>query len=186
VYWFSAASIFSFYQVKSVMSKQQYDRLLVLVVDDNHYMRTIVSAMLRSIGITQIREASDGAEALGLCKDWRPDLIIMDLVMDQLDGLETARLIRTAKDSAVPHVPIIMMSGHADRRTVMEARDAGINEFVVKPMTAKALIDRITKLVNSDRAWIKCKNYTGPDRRRKHPPAYSGVMRRQMDAKIEI
>jgi two-component system, chemotaxis family, chemotaxis protein CheY len=168
------------------MSKQQYDRLLVLVVDDNHYMRTIVSAMLRSIGITQIREASDGAEALALCKDWRPDIIIMDLIMDQLDGLETARLIRTAKDSAVPYVPIIMMSGHADRQTVMDARDAGINEFVVKPMTAKALIDRITKLINADRAWIKAKNYTGPDRRRRHPPKYTGKMRRHTDDPIEI
>jgi len=168
------------------MSKQQYERLLVLVVDDNHYMRTIVSAMLRSIGIVQIREASDGAEALGLCKDWRPDLIIMDLVMDQLDGLETARLIRTAKDSAVPFVPIIMMSGHADRRTVIDARDAGINEFIVKPMTAKALIDRITKLVNANKAWIKCKNYVGPDRRRKSAPPYNGSLRRHTDAKIEV
>ena len=84
---------------------------MVLVVDDNHYMRVIVCTMLRSMGITMIREASDGIEALEIVRDWRPDVIVLDLMMEQLDGIEFTKLIRRGSDSPHPYVPIIMMTG---------------------------------------------------------------------------
>ena len=159
----------------------QFARVMVLVVDDNHYMRVIVCTMLRAMGITLIREASDGVEALEIIRDWRPDVIIMDLVMQQLDGLETTRLLRQGSDSPHPFVPIIMVTGHTDRATVVAARDAGVNEFVAKPLTAKGLIDRMKSVINSERGWVKSSTYIGPDRRRRSPPDYPGPFRRAAD-----
>jgi two-component system, chemotaxis family, chemotaxis protein CheY len=158
-----------------------FARVLALVVDDNHYMRVIVCTMLRAMGITQIREASDGAEALEIVRDWRPDVIILDLVMEHLDGIEFTRLIRTATDSPHPYVPIIMLSGHTDRSRVLEARDSGVNEFVAKPVTARALIDRMKSVIENERPWVKCPTYTGPDRRRRKQPNYPGPFRRASD-----
>ena len=154
---------------------------MVLVVDDNHYMRVIVCTMLRAMGITLIREASDGVEALEIIRDWRPDVIIMDLVMQQLDGLETTRLLRQGSDSPHPFVPIIMVTGHTDRATVIAARDAGVNEFVVKPLTARALLSRIDSVIMRPRPFIRCKTYFGPDRRRIADKNYPGPFRRNTD-----
>ena len=154
---------------------------MVLVVDDNHYMRVIVSTMLRSMGITMIREASDGIDALEITRDWRPDVIIIDLIMEQLDGIEFTKLVRRGSDSPNPYVPIIMMTGHTDRRHVLEARDAGINEFIAKPLTARALIDRMRNVINNDRGWVKSNTYMGPDRRRKTLADYRGPFRRMSD-----
>jgi CheY-like chemotaxis protein len=144
-------------------------------------MRVIVSTMLRSMGITLIREASDGAEALEIVRDWRPDVIILDLMMETIDGIEFTKLIRRGVDSPHPYVPIIMMTGHTDRRRVIEARDAGVNEFVAKPLTARALIDRLKSVINNERGWVKSANYVGPDRRRKVQPDFKGPFRRIAD-----
>lgn len=165
---------------------QDYSRVLALVVDDNHYMRTIVIAMLRGIGIKQIKEASDGVEALELCRDWRPDVIITDYIMKNLDGIEFARLIRTAPDSPLPYVPIILLTGHTERHVVQTARDAGINEFIAKPLTAIALVRHLRSVIEHERKWIKSRNYTGPDRRRKKKGEYKGPQRRESDQKLEI
>jgi CheY-like chemotaxis protein len=137
--------------------------------------------MLRSMGITLIREASDGAEALEIVRDWRPDVIILDLMMETIDGIEFTKLIRRGVDSPHPYVPIIMMTGHTDRRRVIEARDAGVNEFVAKPLTARALIDRLKSVINNERGWVKSANYVGPDRRRKVQPDFKGPFRRIAD-----
>jgi two-component system, chemotaxis family, chemotaxis protein CheY len=159
----------------------KFARVMVLVVDDNHYMRVIVCTMLRSMGITLIREASDGIEALEIVRDWRPDVIILDLMMEQLDGIEFTKLLRKGSDSPHPYVPIIMMTGHTDRRHVLEARDAGINEIIAKPLTAKALIDRMKSVINNERGWVKSSTYVGPDRRRRNNPEYRGPFRRASD-----
>lgn len=158
-----------------------FDRVMVLVVDDNHYMRVIVSTMLRSMGITQIREASDGIEALEIVRDWRPDVVVLDLMMEQLDGIEFTKLVRRGTDSPNPYLPIIMMTGHTDRQHVLAARDAGVNEFIAKPLTARALIDRLKSVINNERGWVKSATYVGPDRRRRNIPDYRGPFRRASD-----
>jgi len=163
-----------------------YSRVLALVVDDNHYMRTIVIAMLRGIGLKQIKEASDGVEALELCREWRPDVIITDYIMKNLDGIELARLIRTAPDSPLPYVPIILLTGHTERHVVQAARDAGVNKFIAKPLTANALVRHLRSVIEHERKWIKSKNYTGPDRRRHNMDAYRGPLRRASDQKQDI
>jgi CheY-like chemotaxis protein len=153
----------------------------VLLVDDNPHMRTIASAVLKSAGIRKVVEASNGAEALEVLRDHAIDLAIVDYNMFPLDGVEFTRLVRNSPDSANPYLPIIMMTGHAGKKRVYDARDAGVTEFVVKPITAKAILDRIQAVIWRPRPFVKTEGYFGPDRRRTPAPGYKGPFRRATD-----
>jgi CheY-like chemotaxis protein len=155
--------------------------LNILLVDDNQHMRMITSAILQSAGVRNIREVSDGAMALSSLREFPTDLAIVDFNMFPLDGVEFTRLVRNSPDSVNPYLPIIMMTGHSEKNRVMEARDAGVTEFVVKPITAKAIFDRIQAVIIRPRAFVKTDGYFGPDRRRMSSAAYTGVKRRSSD-----
>ncbi|RYG03000.1 MAG: response regulator, partial [Caulobacteraceae bacterium] len=98
-----------------------FESLRVLLADDNAHMRAIVVAVLKSIGVRDIREARNGAEALSVLREWSADVAMVDFRMEPLDGVEFTRLVRNAKDSKNPYLPIIMLTGYADRTRVMEA-----------------------------------------------------------------
>ncbi|AQR61731.1 two-component system response regulator [Brevundimonas sp. LM2] len=160
--------------------------LNVLLIDDNPHMRAITSAILQSAGIRRIREVSDGAMALEALRLHDVDLAIVDFNMFPLDGVAFTRLVRNSPDSTNPYLPIIMMTGHSEKSRVYEARDAGVTEFVVKPITAKAVFDRIQAVILRPRAFVKTDDYFGPDRRRKRSDAYDGPMRRATDQADEV
>jgi CheY-like chemotaxis protein len=158
--------------------------LRVLLVDDNQHMRQIVAAILSGVGVTHVRECWDGAEALEMLRQWPADLAIVDFRMAPVDGVEFTRLVRNAADSPNQFLPIIMMTGYAERARVMEARDAGVTEFVVKPLTARALLDRLNNLISRPRPFIRTAHYFGPDRRRRQDPNFMGPWRRKDDKVI--
>ncbi|MFJ6024731.1 response regulator [Brevundimonas sp. NPDC092305] len=153
----------------------------VLLVDDNQHMRAITSAVLGSAGMRKVIEATDGSSALEMLREHAIDLAIVDFNMFPLDGVEFTRLVRNSPDSANPYLPIIMMTGHSEKSRVYEARDAGVTEFVVKPITAKAVLDRIQAVIWRPRPFVKTESYFGPDRRRQANPNYKGPMRRSTD-----
>jgi DNA-binding response OmpR family regulator len=88
-------------------------------------------------------------------------------------------MIRQPGANANPYVPIIMLTGHSEKKRVIAARDAGITEFLAKPISAKALYQRILNIVVNPRPFIKTKTYFGPDRRRNVGPNYAGPERRK-------
>lgn len=139
--------------------------LKVLLVDDNDHMRTIVGTILKGIGILNVREARDGSEALEALRTWPADIAIVDFRMEPMDGVDFTRLVRNAADSRNPFLPIIMMTGFADRPRVEEARDAGVTELIVKPVTARAIIDRLNAVVYRPRPFVRTADYFGPRRR---------------------
>lgn len=153
--------------------------LRVLVVDDNAHMRNLVMTILHAFGVKQVEQASDGADALQYMTTINFDLIIADWMMEPLDGLDFTRLIRTGSDSKNPYVPIILMTGHTDLESVIEARDAGVNEILAKPISAKTLYDRIVSIIERPRPFIRTKTYCGPCRRRRKDPNYRGRERRR-------
>jgi two-component system, chemotaxis family, chemotaxis protein CheY len=155
--------------------------LHLLVIDDNPYMRSIVVAILRGAGFLRVKEANDGAQALEEMKAGIPDIIICDLNMDPIDGLEFTRMLRTAPDSPGAFIPVIMMTGHTERSKVTAARDAGINELVAKPISAKTLLERIVAVIDRPRPFVKTLTYSGPCRRRGTPTTYNGPLRRRED-----
>ena len=159
-----------------------FQSLNVLLVDDNQHMRAIASAVLQSAGIRNVREAADGTAAMALLRQYPIALAIVDFNMFPMDGCAFTRLVRTSPDSPNVYLPIIMMTGHSERSRVTDARDAGVTEFVVKPITAKAILDRINAVVFKPRPFVKTDTYFGPCRRRRDEFGYAGPFRRATDA----
>ena len=160
-----------------------FGALQILLADDNQHMRAITATILNSAGFRRIREVRDGAEAMDALRDWPADLAIVDFNMAPLDGVEFTRLIRNSSDTPNPYLPIIMMTGHSERSRVVEARDAGVTEFIAKPITAKAVLDRIHSVIYKPRPFVKSETYFGPCRRRISDKNYAGPWRRATDSK---
>jgi two-component system, chemotaxis family, chemotaxis protein CheY len=158
-----------------------YSSLNILLVEDNQHMRSIVTAILKGSGIRSVRDARDGAEALELLSTFPADIALVDFNMSPIDGVEFTRMLRNASDSKFPYLPVVMITGHSERTRVYEARDAGVNEFVVKPLTARALLSRIEAVIMRPRPFIRCSSYFGPDRRRSSDRDYGGPFRRASD-----
>ena len=159
----------------------RFELLKILLVDDNHHMRVLLTEILRAIGVRQVFEASDGAEGLQLMRTHQIDIIMTDLAMQPLDGIDFVRLLRNSADSPNPMAPVIMITGHSTHKRVNEARDVGVTEFLSKPVTAKGVLERIGRVVDSPRPFVRTNTYFGPDRRRKADPNYSGPYRRATD-----
>ncbi len=160
---------------------KKLENLRVMIVDDNIHMINIVKTLLRGFGLKAFYEATDAAEAFDIVKNEAMDLIIVDYQMDLLDGTDFVRLVRTAEDSPNPFIPIIMLTAHSERSRVISARDAGINEFCCKPVTAKGLYGKLISVINTSRPFVRTATYFGPDRRRHSDDAYKGPFRRKSD-----
>ena len=159
----------------------RFDLLKILLVDDNQHMRVLLTEILRAIGVKQIFEASDGAQALGQLRAYPIDIVMTDLAMEPMDGIGLVRLIRTSPDSPNPLVPVIMVTGHSTLKRVGDARDVGVTEFLSKPVTARGVIERLTRVVEHPRPFVRTTSYFGPDRRRRADPNYPGPHRRKTD-----
>lgn len=155
-----------------------YDRLKILLVDDNQHMRMLLSEILRAVGVRAISEASDGAQGLQMMRNHSVDIVMTDLSMQPLDGIDFVRLLRKSPDAATQMIPVIMITGHSTRARVNEARDAGVNEFLTKPITGRGVIERISLVVDHPRPFVRTANYFGPERRRRIDPHFRGPCRR--------
>jgi two-component system chemotaxis response regulator CheY len=163
------------------MMGYRLDRLTVLVVDDNQHMRTLIRTILESLGVAHILDARDGAHALEKMAQTQVDLVVLDWNMEPMDGLELTRHLRRSTDSPDPFVPVIMLSGHTERSRVMQARDAGVTEFMAKPVSARSLYARIVSIIENPRPFVRTADYFGPDRRRQMLP-FEGPDRRKAAA----
>lgn len=159
------------------MGLYRLDNLSVLVVEDNPHMLKLFTQILNNFGVNDVRRANDGQSGFDEYCYSPPDIIITDWMMEPSDGLEFVKKVRTDEFSPEPMIPIIMVTAHSERYRIVEARDSGINEFLAKPVSPKAVYDRIVAIVDRPRKFIRGKNYVGPDRRRqdKH---YTGEERR--------
>ena len=134
----------------------------VLVVDDEHYMRKVVRTMLMSIGVREVYEAPDGPAGLDLIRSKAPDVVILDWEMPGLDGPGFVRMVRSPTTFPYPNVPIIMLTGHGERSRVIEAVTVGVNEFLLKPVSSKALQDRVVAVLTKPRQIMQSGDYYGP------------------------
>ncbi|MEE8284349.1 MAG: response regulator [Alphaproteobacteria bacterium] len=150
------------------------ERLNFLVVDDNRHMRSLVRTILRALGARNVAEATDGADAYQRLGTYAPDVIICNWQMSPMDGLEFVRLVRTDTESPNPFVPVIMLTAHTEAKRVVEARDAGVTEFLAKPISAHQLYSRIVAVIERPRPFIRAKPYVGPERRRRQDPKRKG------------
>ncbi|RDV05362.1 response regulator [Undibacter mobilis] len=161
------------------MVRIDFNRLRFLVIDDNAHMRRILRTLLHGFGAREVFEAEDGATGLEAFNHFGPDIVISDWTMPIFDGLELTQMIRQPGANGNPYVAIIMLTGHSEKKRVTAARDAGITEFLAKPISAKGLYERIVNIVVNPRPFIRTRTYFGPDRRRSTGAGYVGPERRK-------
>jgi CheY-like chemotaxis protein len=162
-----------------VTARYDLSSLNVMVVEDNKNMQNLLRAILNALGIRNIREMSAGAEAFQELRHFEADIIISDWNMAPMDGLTFTRKVRTDPGSPNPYVPIIMLTGHTETARVMEARDAGVNLFLAKPISVKALSERLTLMIDNPTRFVRTASYFGPDRRRKDIGPPKGMAERR-------
>ena len=159
-------------------SSYNFERMTTLVVDSNAHMRAILSAILQGFGIGEIVQVSNSTSALQILRGKSIDLIICEYQLSPLDGLELSKTIRTSEDSLNPMVPLLMLTAHSEIEKVKSARDAGVTDFMVKPVSATGLYERIVKIVEQPRQFVRNREFSGPDRRRQSGADFEGKDRR--------
>jgi len=118
--------------------------LNVLVVDDAATMRRIVRSLLRELGIKNVREAEDGEMAFEDLKRQKADLVVSDWAMPKMTGIELLRAIR--QDTALKDTPVLMVTAESKKENIMEAVQAGVNNYIVKPFNSKTLEEKLNKI----------------------------------------
>lgn len=149
----------------------------VMIVDDQHFTANMLRQMLRILGCMDIQVFSNVESAWTFYKHNKIDIIILDWEMSPDSGLKLTKLVRRSPETPNAFVPIIMVTAYRDKDHVFRARDAGVTEYVVKPVSPKALFSRIEAVIDRPRRFVRVGDYFGPDRRRHHT-AYDGEDRR--------
>lgn len=116
----------------------------ILVVDDFATMRRIVRNILKQIGFTNIVEADDGSTALEILATDKIDLIVSDWNMPKVTGLELLKQVRA--DSKLKDMPFLMVTAEAQKQNIVEAVQAGVNNYIVKPFTADTIAEKLKKI----------------------------------------
>ena len=115
----------------------------ILLIDDNDITREVLRVVLRGEGYNVVGEATDGGSGLEMALKLRPDIILLDVVMPKISGLE---ILPKMKD-LVPEARILMVTANKDQETVSEAVKAGIHGFIVKPFNAQKIIETVAGVV---------------------------------------
>jgi two-component system chemotaxis response regulator CheY len=152
--------------ISTAAAAERFAQIRVLLVDDDPGVRKLVRALLTSVGVRTISEAMDGAAGLDSVRSAAPDVIILDWEMPWLQGPEFMRTLRSPDTFPHPAVPVIMLTGHGEYSKVKEAVAVGVNEFLLKPVSSKALLDRLVSVLFNPRPMIKKPNYYGPQPRK--------------------
>jgi len=121
------------------------ERKKILLVDDSKTAIFMEQTLLKKSGIYDLVTASDGAEGVSKATAERPDLILMDMVMPHMTGLEAARALRQREDTK--HIPIIMVTTRGEAENVAAGRDSGCNDYVTKPIDGPVLLAKIRTLL---------------------------------------
>jgi len=116
-------------------------KIRILIVDDEPQITRVLHRGISAQGY-ETRTASDGAAALEVMKEWQPDLVITDLAMPKVNGLELCRQLR-----ATSEIPIIVLSVRAEEQTKVQALDIGADDYITKPFSPKQLISRVQEML---------------------------------------
>lgn len=156
--------------------------LRVCVIHGDSDMRRTIREELSVLGVHQIRECTDPSMALLLLKEFEADFSIVDWHGEPMDGLEFVTFIRTSDESPDPQLPIIMLTNNISTHHVIDARNAGVDEFLAQPITRRALHTRLLALVENPTLFVQSDDYRGPDRRRSRR-SFVGTRQRDSDKK---
>ena len=147
---------------------ESYDirKLAVLVLERHLLIRRLMTDVFREFGVPTISSTQEPNAAFEFFENIPPDIIFCDWTPG-LDGLEFVRRVRQSEKSLNPFVPIVLLTAHTELHHVCAARDAGMTEFLAKPISVSLIYTRICSVIESKRKFVRCTDFFGPDRRRR-------------------
>jgi CheY-like chemotaxis protein len=156
--------------------------LHALVVDRDRNLREIIRDVLHDFGLSRahVHQAANGKEALEFLEIRSVDFIITGWRMSPVDGLAMTRKLRDPETTPAPGIPVIFCCSTLNKTVLGQARSAGVNEVILKPISTQAIKSRVTAVLERPRPIITLTTYIGPDRRRERGP-WDGKERRSED-----
>ena len=118
----------------------------ILVVDDFSTMRRIIKNLLRDLGFNNTDEADDGLTALPMLKSGKYDLLVTDWNMPGMQGIDLLKAVRADGDESLKNIPVLMVTAEQKKEQIVEAAQAGVNGYIVKPFTALILKEKLEKI----------------------------------------
>jgi len=152
-------------QINTAAVAARFAGIQALIVDDDPGIRKLVKLLLTTMGVGTIWEAGDGMAGLDLVQRVAPDVIILDWEMPRVQGPNFMRILRSPDTFPYPALPVIMLTAHGEYSKVKEAIAVGVNEFLLKPVSSKGLLDRLISVLFNPRPIIRKGNYYGPEPR---------------------
>lgn len=160
--------------------------LVVLVADSSSYLSMVVHGILRGFGASKVLEVRNSLGVLEALSNQKFDVVLCDARLPPHGGLALTNAIRRKADNENRMIPIIVMSSDTRETTIRQARDAGANMVIAKPISPASLYDRLAWVALTQRQFIDAPTYFGPDRRFKIEGYPNGVGRRKSDKAMEV
>lgn len=155
--------------------EQKLDKLKILLVEDHDAHAVTITAMLRAFGIQRIDRADDAEAAVRLLRAGTLyDLMLCDFNLGTINGLSLVKAVRQNDKLTNRYMPIVMVTGDAKPERIVAAREAGVNNFLSKPVEPPVLLRTIQGILNNPRAFVDTKTYFGPDRRNRQTEGMQG------------
>lgn len=150
----------------------------VLVADAEINILGLTRSLLNGFGIRKVKLLSDAYAVLDMIEAGGIDVLMVDSDLAPLNGLEITKHVRLSAASPDIYLPVILTTTRPSMSLIMKARNIGVTELLAKPMTMRAVEQRVRAVVERPRPFVRCGTYFGPDRRRAQDPRYKGPDRR--------
>ncbi len=153
--------------------------LSILVLERQSLMRNLMNQVFKEFRVSKLHLTADPLDAFELVCQTPIDLILCDWSYG-IDGIEFLKKVRTDRMSKDHFVPIIVVTANTEMEHVCIARDAGMTEYLAKPVSAQMIYARICATIDNTRPFVRNSTFFGPDRRRKRKKPYTGQERRRI------
>jgi two-component system chemotaxis response regulator CheY len=160
--------------------------LVILVADPSPYLCMVIHGMLRGFGANKVLEVKNSFDLLQTLSGQKIDILLCDGALPPHGGLSLTRTIRRNVNNENRTIPILVMTSDTREATIKNARDAGANMVVAKPLSPASLYDRLAWIAFKPRQFIDTATYFGPDRRFKIEGYPNGIGRRKGDHAVEV
>ncbi|AXK81964.1 response regulator [Pseudolabrys taiwanensis] len=160
--------------------------LVVLIADPSPYLSMIAHSILRGFGTNKVLEVRNSMGVVQTLSAQKIDILLCDARLPPHGGLSLTKAIRRKVDNENRMIPILVMSNDTRETTIRQARDAGANMVIAKPMSPASLYDRLAWIALTPRQFVDAPTYFGPDRRFKIEGYPGGVGRRKGDHIVDV
>lgn len=126
-------------------NNSRYEKLRVLIVEDNGFVRSLVAKLLYNIGVRDIAQATDGGTGLEQLSQSKPDVVICDIAMTPMGGLD---FLKAARAGVGADIPVIFLTSHTEPEIVMQAKELGADSFLAKPVSTGKLKERLDRVLS--------------------------------------